>query len=150
MELFEYIEKELRENDIVDLHTWGDETRTKFFHEMGKFYDSKSPIVKYEDVNYLISYEGAISGSGGMDEGSPETFTIKKIDEIIDITKSMQRPHPVENPDFAPLIKQLEENMNGIVKDNYADDDDDHYAWETAMQCVYGKDIFNWYNENVT
>ena len=148
--LFEYIERNLKMSNTISLDTWGSDERTKYYHEMVKFYDPNAPVVKYEGVTYLITHHGATNGHGGMSEGSPETFNIKKVEPIVDITKEVQRPQPVENPDFSRLIKQLEENMDNIVKGNYSDDDDDHYAWESLMQCVYGKDIFNWYNENVT
>jgi hypothetical protein len=118
---------------------------------MVKFYDPNAPVVRYEDVTYLITFHAATNGMGGMDEGSPETFNIKKVEPIVDVTKSIQRPHPVENPDFSGVIKQLEETMDEIVAGTYhSDNDDKQYIWEEAMTIVYGKDIFKWYNENVT
>lgn len=98
----------------------------------------------------MITHHSATSGRGGMDQGSPETFIIKKIEKVVDITKKMQRPHPVENPDFSKLIKNLENRMDDIVNDKYHDDDDDfYYVWEEAMKAVYGKDVFDWWNKNV-
>jgi hypothetical protein len=151
MELFEHIERKLKMSNLISLDTWGSDIETKLFHEMVKFYDPNAPVVRYEGVTYLITHHDATNGMGGMSEGSPETFMIKKVEPIVDITKSIQRPRPVENPDFKPLIKMLEETMDEIVAGNHnSDGDDDHYAWETAMQCVYGRNIFDWYNENVT
>ena len=150
MELFEYIEKKLIMTNNTSLDTWGDDERTKFYHEMVKFYDPNAPVVRYEDVTYLITYHGATNGHGGMSEGSPETFNIKKVEPIVDITKTVQRPHPVENPNFSTLIGNLEETMDSIVDGTYHEDNDDtQYVWEDAMKEVYGKDVFDWFNENI-
>ena len=150
MKLFEYIERNLKMSNTISLDTWGDDERTKYYHEMVKFYDPNAPVVKYEGVTYLITHHGATSGHGGMSEGSPETFNIKKVEPIVDVTKEVQRPTPVENPDFSSLIEILEESMNEIVAGSYNSNnhDDEHFVWEEAMQAVYGDDVFDWWKAN--
>ena len=144
--VFDYIEKKLNRSKSVSFDTWGGDKLAKFYEEITNMYDPNNPIVDYNGTNYLIKHHSGRDGKGGMDQGSPESFDVMKVGDIKTI---VSRPRPLDDINFKPLIKMLESNMNDIVKGDYSDDDDDHYAWETAMQCVYGKDIFNWYNDNV-
>ena len=145
--VFDYIEKKLKRSKSVSFDTWSGDKIAKFYEEISNMYDRNNPIVDYNGTNYLITSHSGRDGMGGMDQGSPPSFDVMKVGDIKTI---VSRPRPLDDIDFKPLIKMLESNMNDIVKGNYHDDDDDHYIWETAMKCVYGRDIFNWYNENVT
>lgn len=146
--VFDYIEKKLKRSKSVSFDTWSGDKLSKFYDDILAMYDPSNPIIDYNGVNYLIRGHSGRDGKGGMDQGSPPSFDIMKVGNIKSI---VSRPRPVDEPNFKPLIKMFEETMDEIVSGNHnSDGDDDHYAWETAMQCVYGKDIFNWYNENVT
>jgi hypothetical protein len=57
------------------------------------------------------------------------------------------RPQPIQNPDFGPLIKMLEEDLESIEKTKQRDEDINHYAYEAAMTCLYGPDVFKWINK---
>ena len=57
------------------------------------------------------------------------------------------RPIQVKDPDFGPAVKYAEELMNDIEKGE-VNDDAQHYVYETVMEAVYGKDVWNWINEN--
>lgn len=53
MKLFEYIKKSLETLSSVSLDTWGDEERSKFYHEMSKIYDPENPVVNYDGDIYI-------------------------------------------------------------------------------------------------
>lgn len=147
--IFDYIELNVKKNGSVSLHTWGDDERSEHFLEMKKLYKSESPIMEYNGVNYMVTHQSATNGRGGMDQGSPETFLIKKLDLENKIVVKAGRPKPLENPDFSSLIANLESDMDSVVDGTWHEDNDnDHYVWEEAMKAVYGKDVFDWWNKN--
>jgi SLT domain-containing protein len=45
------------------------------------------------------------------------------------------------------LIRTVESCVKETAKRGYADEDNDVYIAEAAMQAVYGKNMFDWYNE---
>ena len=50
-------------------------------------------------------------------------------------------PKPLSNPDFSPLIELCQEYINDLEEKGYADEDYDHWMFETAMQIVFGNDV---------
>ena len=56
-------------------------------------------------------------------------------------------PKPVENPDWSRVQKMCQEVIDSLAKDNWYDDDMDHYIFEGAMRVVFGKDVFTWMNK---
>ena len=55
-------------------------------------------------------------------------------------------PQPIENPDFAQLIKTCKEHLETIVEEGYIDDDGTEYIYEAAMTALYGDGIFTYIN----
>jgi len=56
-------------------------------------------------------------------------------------------PIPNPNPDFSELIALTNRCLAHSVKEQYQDEDDSHYIYEEAMMAIYGKDYFDWRNE---
>jgi hypothetical protein len=57
-------------------------------------------------------------------------------------------PAPKPKPDFTNLILEAEEGIRSIVKEGHPGKDFEHYIFETAMQCIFGPDVWDWWNEN--
>ena len=152
--LFNYIEEELSDSRVKALtfDLWSHSPIDKYYDEINKIYSPESPVMEYNGNTYLITEQDAIAGRGGMDEGSPHTFIVTKLNRVNFIDKVVEeedRPRPVENPDFSVLISQLENTMDRIVNGDYHEDnDDDHYCWEEAMTAVYGEDVWDWWRKN--
>ena len=77
-----------------------------------------------------------------------EEFTDTELqEELARRQKEASMPKPIEFPNFDPLKKMCVETIEDIAKDVRVKDHV-HYIFECAMECVYGKNIFSWYNEN--
>jgi len=58
-------------------------------------------------------------------------------------------PQQKKEINWQPLLNHLHEGIVNMVEDDgYPGKDFDHYVFETAMECVYGKDVWKWYNEH--
>lgn len=57
-------------------------------------------------------------------------------------------PSPLPSPYFNPLIKMCESHIASIAEKGYADEDDKHYIFECALESIYGKNVWSWYNKN--
>lgn len=60
-----------------------------------------------------------------------------------------QKPIPKENIDFSEVIKLAQEDIDEIFEEHSSPEDIEEYIYEAVMECIYGKDIFNWINENL-
>ena len=56
-------------------------------------------------------------------------------------------PKPVENPDWTEVKKMCQEVIDGLAKEGWYDEDLKHYIYESAMEAVFGKDVFTWMNK---
>lgn len=64
--------------------------------------------------------------------------------------KKEKKPVVLNSIDFTPLILQCQDIVESIYYGNYhVDNDDDVYMYETAMECVFGKDVWTWINEKL-
>lgn len=57
-------------------------------------------------------------------------------------------PKPKINPNWKPLIKLLNEGMTGMMKEGYPGKDFESDVFEQAMECLYGKKVWDWWNRN--
>jgi hypothetical protein len=57
-----------------------------------------------------------------------------------------EMPRPLAAPDFSSLIALCDEYIKAHVEEEYVDDDYDHGIYEQALECIYGKDVFDWIN----
>lgn len=53
-------------------------------------------------------------------------------------------PVPLKTMDFSRLIVAAIDGIEDAAKNQYMDDDLKTYIWETALECVYGKDFWEW------
>lgn len=61
-----------------------------------------------------------------------------------------RQPKPLASPDFAPLIKLCEGYIEGLADGGKGVDEDyDHWVFECAMECVFGKSVWNWTNKRL-
>ena len=58
------------------------------------------------------------------------------------------RPQPLDVQDFSQVRKACEVHIQELI-DGKVDSDIDHYIYETAMEAIYGKDIWNWVNSKL-
>ena len=61
-----------------------------------------------------------------------------------------KEPEPVPNPDWNPLINYIREAVHIVGVDQYIPKDFDHYCFEMAIETLYGKDIWKWWNEHAS
>lgn len=59
-------------------------------------------------------------------------------------------PQQLPSLDFSPLIKICQDYINDLAREGYADDDYDHYIYETAIECVFGEDVWSWINSVIS
>lgn len=60
--------------------------------------------------------------------------------------KEMAVPKQLSSFDFSPLQKICQNYINELAEEGYADKDYDHYIYETAIECIFGKDVWQWIN----
>jgi len=79
-----------------------------------------------------------------------EVFTDEQLDAEIKRRKKKEekasRPVPLENPDFSGLIEVLEDTISTMADPEKFSEDDEHWAYEAAMEAVYGKSVWPWVN----
>lgn len=60
------------------------------------------------------------------------------------------QPLPEDERDWSEVIRIAKELVDDVVTDKYhSDNDDEHYIYEAAMEAIYGKDFWDWWNKNV-
>lgn len=60
------------------------------------------------------------------------------------------RPKMIPSAQLSDAIKvMLEENMAQVEAEGYTVKDLDHYIFEAAMEELYGKTVWGWYNKAV-
>lgn len=58
------------------------------------------------------------------------------------------KPQKLTNIQWAPLLKLAQEGIDGVASDGYPGKDFDHYIFEQAMECIYGRKVWDWWNKN--
>lgn len=56
-------------------------------------------------------------------------------------------PKPLKKMNWKPLVEFLQDGIDQLKSEGNEPDDFDHYAFELAMEIVYGKDVWDQYNE---
>lgn len=56
-------------------------------------------------------------------------------------------PSPLKVPDFTRLVGHVKSMVEGLAADGHAGKDYDHYCFELALEAVYGKSIWDWWNK---
>ena len=66
--------------------------------------------------------------------------------EIKAIEDEIDRPKPISNPNFDPVVDLCEVNMIHLIEHGFWGKDFEHYVFETVIQAIYGMDVFEWIN----
>ncbi|MCP4761614.1 MAG: hypothetical protein GY870_07520 [archaeon] len=93
-----------------------------------------------------------IESSNGQAKGDLK-LNIREIstEEIEEELKRRQNKRPIMLPDDEINNNQLKKTCEFVIKDydqrGYSKDAA-QYVYESAMECFYGKDVFDWINDN--
>lgn len=59
----------------------------------------------------------------------------------------IEKPTPIEKPDFDRILASAEKHIEYLASDDYCDDnEEEHYIYEDVMEAIYGKDVWDWIN----
>ena len=63
-----------------------------------------------------------------------------------ELAREFDIPKQLILQDFKELRKICQSYVDDLEKDGYVDEDHSHYIFETAMTCIFGKDVWKWIN----
>lgn len=73
--------------------------------------------------------------------------TDEQIQEEVARRKRSKRPQPKAQPDWSELLTVLNEAIASAGSDDkHVDPDVEHWVFEAALEAVYGKDVWEWWN----
>jgi hypothetical protein len=78
----EFVEKQLKKKDVVAFSGWHTEPFGRMTSTAAGLY-ARARTYTFNEREYIISYSAARKCRGGMDEGSPETYTIKRLSKSL-------------------------------------------------------------------
>lgn len=58
-------------------------------------------------------------------------------------------PKPLAQPNFTGLTKMLVEGVKHLNDEGYESKDFKHYVFEAAMEAVFGRTIWTWWNSKL-
>ena len=61
-----------------------------------------------------------------------------------------EKPKPLHNPDFKPLIASCVAAIEKIEKEGDPEGDSKHWIYEAGMEAVFGKGVWNWIRDKNT
>jgi len=64
-------------------------------------------------------------------------------------TAELEKPQQLETFDLTPLMKICSDYIDFVATDYHDDSDWDHYIYETAIEALYGKDVWDWIREQM-
>jgi len=73
----------------------------------------------------------------------PLTEEAKKRFVDLAILESVKKPQQIENVNLTALRKVCQE----VLDSEYQDDDEDHWVYETAMETIFGTDVWEYLNK---
>lgn len=83
----------------------------------------------------------------GIEDFSDEELE-KEIKRREECKKKSSIPKAIERPDFSSLIKMCKQYIDELANDTVHDDDDTrYYIYECAIECVFGKRVWGWINQ---
>lgn len=74
---------------------------------------------------------------------------LKELQEEINQLQNPNKLVPLENIDWKPLQDYIVNYVESLYEDGFEDDAIKQWTFEYALECVYGKDIWNRYNKLV-
>lgn len=59
-------------------------------------------------------------------------------------------PTPLAEPDFEPLKAMAENYLKSLIDDDEdAEEVEQYYIFEMAMDCIYGPEVWKWINSKI-
>jgi hypothetical protein len=68
------------------------------------------------------------------------------VDQRNQETIKATNPQPLPSPDFGPLVELCQGYIDDLEKWGYVDERYKQWMFETAMQAVFGNDVWEWTN----
>lgn len=82
-----------------------------------------------------------------------DNFTDEQLQEELErrqkIKEEIKKPKQLETLDLEPLRKLCQGCIDCLARDGYVSEDYDHYVYETAMETVFGKNVWEWVNSRL-
>jgi len=77
-------------------------------------------------------------------------LSIKELEQELERRAIESAPRPLANPDLRILRETCQAHIDSIAAGTFHEDDDDqHYIFEEAIEALYGKDIWDWIQEQL-
>ena len=76
-----------------------------------------------------------------------EQFSTDELEEELRRREEEEKPKQIAAPDLTKLRKICQEYIDSLARDKYVDGDLDHYIFEAAMETVFGKNVWDWIND---
>ena len=73
----------------------------------------------------------------------------KELERRRELREELEKPKQLEGFDLGPLMKICSDYIDYIATDWHGDNDWDHYIYETAIETMYGKDVWDWINKKM-
>jgi hypothetical protein len=61
--------------------------------------------------------------------------------------QELAKPKQLASQNFEPLQKICQDYIDDLANKGYVDEDHSHYIFETAMNCVFGSEVWQWINK---
>ncbi len=71
----------------------------------------------------------------------------EKIKQSQEEATKATKPKPLADPDFGPIVRLCQDYIDELAETGYADENYDHWAFETATIAVFGNDVRKWTNK---
>lgn len=69
-----------------------------------------------------------------------------ELERRVKIAKENNKPKPLTVIDLKPLSEVCRQYIDDLDHNGWADEDYTHFIYETAVETIYGKDIWDWIN----
>ncbi len=70
----------------------------------------------------------------------------KVLDQRRETEQELLKPKQLKSPNIEPLQEICQEYIDELEKDGYINEDYDHYIFESAMETIFGKDVWKFIN----
>lgn len=73
--------------------------------------------------------------------------TIAQLEEAIQRKKKEEIPKLLDNIDLSKLIKICSDHLHNVANQECSYEYEQYTIFETAMETLFGDDVWDWYNE---
>ena len=71
-------------------------------------------------------------------------FTTEELKHELKRREEEAKPKPLKDIDFKPLINICEDFIKYLNSGETNGNGDEHYIYNCALECIYGKDVWVW------